>query len=107
RRPGADGGPGVRVDDARRPDRPHEPASRCSGTCPAVRTAQRAAPRVSRPASPGQARAERLRILAFTDYFSESSCGGAERVTREVYKRLPDLGTDVMVLTATPFGDPG
>ena len=72
-----------------------------------MRTAPRVARRASRPASPGRARPERLRVLAFTDYLSENSCGGAERVTREIYKRLPELGTDVMVLTATPFSDPG
>lgn len=66
------------------------------------------------PGEPGEPRGEprgerpgRLRILAFCDYFTEGSSGGAERVTREVYRRLPDLGAEVMVLTATPFGEPG
>ena len=48
-----------------------------------------------------------LRVLAFSDYFSEGSSGGAERVAREVYKRLPALGAEVMVLTATPYDPPG
>jgi glycosyltransferase involved in cell wall biosynthesis len=43
-----------------------------------------------------------LRILGFCDYFSESSSGGAEKVTAEVYSRLQTLGAQVTVLSATP-----
>lgn len=49
----------------------------------------------------------RLRVLAFSDYYSESSSGGAERVAREVCQRLPMLGAEVMVLTADPYAEPG
>lgn len=49
----------------------------------------------------------RLRVLGFTDYFSEGSSGGAERVTKEVYRRLVAAGTEVAVLTATPLGEGG
>ena len=45
-----------------------------------------------------------LRVVAFTDYLSEGSCGGVERVTREVYRRLIERGAQVRVLTAAPVG---
>lgn len=47
-------------------------------------------------------RAEGLRVLAFCDYFSATSCGGAERVTLEVYRRLASLGVDVTVVAGVP-----
>jgi len=48
-----------------------------------------------------------LRILGFCDYFSESSSGGAEKVTAEVYSRLQTLGAQVTVLSATPDAPAG
>jgi glycosyltransferase involved in cell wall biosynthesis len=40
-----------------------------------------------------------VRLLAFCDYYSPSSCGGAERVAREIYTRLAqDHGVDVTVI---------
>lgn len=43
-----------------------------------------------------------LRVLAWCDYFSPSSCGGSERVAMEVYRRLADGGAEVTVVTAVP-----
>jgi len=48
-----------------------------------------------------------LKVLAFTDYLFEGSCGGAERVFREVYKRLIEWGVEVKVLTTSPSSEPG
>lgn len=40
-----------------------------------------------------------MRLLAFCDYYSPHSCGGAERVAREIYRRLvTDHGVDVTVV---------
>jgi len=41
-----------------------------------------------------------LRILAFCDYFTEDTSGGAEKVSIEVYRRLVDRGADVRVVSA-------
>lgn len=62
--------------------------------------------RRTRPAAPSDTLGPSLRILAFTDYLSAHSCGGAERVTREVYARLT-AQAEVCVLTATPHEQPG
>jgi glycosyltransferase involved in cell wall biosynthesis len=43
-----------------------------------------------------------LRVLGFCDYFTESSSGGAEKVTAEVYSRLQAQGAQITVLSATP-----
>lgn len=43
-----------------------------------------------------------LRILGFCDYFTESSSGGAEKVTAEVYSRLLAHGAEVTVISAVP-----
>jgi len=72
-----------------------------------VRAAREAFSRAPAPWPSTREQGRLLRVLAFSDYFSEGSSGGPERVTREVYKRLPALGTEVMVLTATPFDAPG
>jgi glycosyltransferase involved in cell wall biosynthesis len=40
-----------------------------------------------------------LRILAFCDYFHPGAGGGAERVAREVYRRLAEWGAEVTVVT--------
>jgi len=45
-----------------------------------------------------------LRVLAFCDYFTEDSSGGAERVALEVYSRLVAMGAEVEVVTAVPPG---
>jgi len=45
-----------------------------------------------------------LRILAFCDYFSPSSCGGSERVALEVYRRLAGFGAEIEVVTAMSPG---
>ena len=49
---------------------------------------------------PGPASLRGVRILAFCDYFSASSCGGSERVALEVYRRLAEWGAEVAVVTA-------
>ena len=41
-----------------------------------------------------------IRILAFCDYFSATSCGGSERVALEVYGRLAERGAEIIVVTA-------
>ena len=46
-----------------------------------------------------------LRILGFCDHFTESSSGGAEKVTAEIYARLQAQGAEVAVLSAV--GDRG
>lgn len=44
-----------------------------------------------------------MRLLAFCDYYSPDSCGGAERVAREVYIRLArEHGVDVTVVGTGP-----
>jgi glycosyltransferase involved in cell wall biosynthesis len=44
-----------------------------------------------------------MRVLAFCDYYSPESCGGSERVAREVYTRLAsDYGVEVTVIGAIP-----
>jgi glycosyltransferase involved in cell wall biosynthesis len=43
-----------------------------------------------------------LRILGFCDHFTESSSGGAEKVTAEVYTRLQDQGAEMAVISAVP-----
>lgn len=48
-----------------------------------------------------------LRVLGFCDYLSPSSCGGAERVALEVYRRLVARGAAVTVVTAVPSRDRG
>lgn len=48
-----------------------------------------------------------LRVLGFCDHFKESSSGGAEKVTMEVYRRLADLGAKVSVLSAAPGEETG
>jgi len=48
-----------------------------------------------------------LRVLGFCDYFTESSSGGAEKVTAEVYSRLQAQGAQITVLSATPGGTGG
>lgn len=45
-----------------------------------------------------------LQILAFCDYFSADSSGGAERVSHEVYARLAGAGASVTLLTTAPSG---
>jgi glycosyltransferase involved in cell wall biosynthesis len=45
-----------------------------------------------------------LRLLAFCDYYSPQSCGGAERVAHEVYLRLARWGAEVSLVTALPAG---
>jgi glycosyltransferase involved in cell wall biosynthesis len=48
-----------------------------------------------------------LRILAFCDYYSPDSSGGAERVASEVYSRLVSAGAHVLLLTTSlSRGDP-
>ncbi len=47
-----------------------------------------------------------LRVLAFCDYFSASSCGGSERVAREVYRGLARRGAEVVVVTTGGAGAP-
>jgi glycosyltransferase involved in cell wall biosynthesis len=47
-----------------------------------------------------------LRILAFCDYFSPDSSGGAERVASEVYGRLAEAGAIVRLLTTTSSREP-
>jgi glycosyltransferase involved in cell wall biosynthesis len=41
-----------------------------------------------------------LRILAFCDYYGPASTGGAERVAREIYRRLALRGATIDVVTA-------
>jgi hypothetical protein len=44
-----------------------------------------------------------MRVLAFCDYYDQTSIGGAERVAREVYSRLAEeYGNTVKVLGAVP-----
>ena len=44
-----------------------------------------------------------MRILAFCDYFDPDSCGGAERVARELYDRLCRRpGWEITLLSAVP-----
>lgn len=50
---------------------------------------------------------DQLRVLAFCDYLSPVSSGGAERAAWEIYRRLADRGVVVEVVTASPDGDPG
>ena len=45
-----------------------------------------------------------LRILAFCDYYSADSSGGAERVASEVYRRLVRAGAHVLLLTTSLLG---
>lgn len=45
-----------------------------------------------------------LRILAFCDYYSPDSSGGAERVASEVYRRLVGAGARVLLLTTSLSG---
>ena len=45
-----------------------------------------------------------LRILAFCDYYSADSSGGAERVASEVYRRLVEAGAQVLLLTTSLSG---
>ncbi len=51
---------------------------------------------------PSSTAVDGLRVLAFCDYFSGDSSGGAERVAREVYGRLAARGACVTLITATP-----
>lgn len=50
-----------------------------------------------------------MRLLAFCDYYSPASCGGAERVAREIYSRLArNHGVEVTVVgtgTGTGVGE--
>jgi len=46
-----------------------------------------------------------LRVLGFCDHFTESSSGGAEKVTAEVYSRFCAQGLEVTVLSAIPGRD--
>lgn len=47
-----------------------------------------------------------MRVLAFCDYYSPTSCGGSERVAREVYTRLVrDHGVNVTLVGSVPAGD--
>lgn len=49
-----------------------------------------------------------IRVLTFCDYYRPDSCGGAERVAREVATRLVrDHGAEVRVVGAVPGGQPG
>ena len=50
----------------------------------------------------GRSEVAGLRVLGFCDYFTESSSGGAEKVTAEVYSRLLAHGAEVRVLSAIP-----
>ena len=44
-----------------------------------------------------------MRVLGFCDYYSPDSCGGSERVAREVYRRLAtDHGIDVTDVGGVP-----
>lgn len=45
---------------------------------------------------------ERIRILAFCDYFYPGTSGGAERVAREVYTRLASQGVKIGLVTMAP-----
>jgi glycosyltransferase involved in cell wall biosynthesis len=45
-----------------------------------------------------------LRILAFCDYYSPDSSGGAERVALEVYRRLVEADAHVLLLTTSLTG---
>lgn len=47
----------------------------------------------------GSASLRGVRVLAFCDYFSASSCGGSERVALEVYRRMAERGAEVAVVT--------
>lgn len=47
-----------------------------------------------------------LRILAFCDYFSLESSGGAERVAAEVFSRIQSMGADVAMVSAVPGEQP-
>jgi glycosyltransferase involved in cell wall biosynthesis len=58
----------------------------------------------ARPAEADLAHLRGLRVLAFCDYFTEDSSGGAERVAFEVYSRLTSWGAEVQLITAVPPG---
>jgi glycosyltransferase involved in cell wall biosynthesis len=47
-----------------------------------------------------------LKILAFCDYFTPESSGGAERVAAEVFSRLIGWGADVTMISAVPGARP-
>jgi len=61
-------------------------------------------PRPDTPFENAQRDVRGLRVLAFCDYFGTDSCGGAERVATEVYRRLAAWGAEVTVIAATPPG---
>jgi glycosyltransferase involved in cell wall biosynthesis len=51
-----------------------------------------------------------LRILGFSDWYTPSASGGAERATWQIYRRLGAAGAEVRVVGAThgpPHDDPG